>query len=102
MMSPRNITSAHSIDIALCSVDEAAFHAALHARRKLLGEEKPDYRITRYSRLWRLRAPPTAADPERYQEEVERLAERFSDERYRTPSSLCHADSQAWAYGQPG
>ena len=72
-------TSENSVDVALCSIDAAAYGAAQQARRFLLGEQKTDHAVTRYSRLYRLRAPAGAADPVRYHDEVERLAERFSD-----------------------
>ena len=72
-------TSTHHVDIALCTVDEAAFGAAQTARRFLFGDEVPELVISRWSRLWRLKPPREAADPEQYFDEVERLAERFSD-----------------------
>lgn len=72
-------TKTHAIDIALCTIDEAAFGAAQTARRKMLGVEEPD----QLGRLWRLRPPPNAADPSCYADAVERLAERFLDGQVR-------------------
>lgn len=46
-------THAHAIDVALCTVDSASFSAAQTARRRLLGERRPD----RFGRLWRLKLP---------------------------------------------
>ena len=66
-------TSEHAIDVALCTVDSAAFGAAQTARRKLLGQFKADDR----GRLWRLRLPSDAADHERYYAVVERLSDEF-------------------------
>ena len=66
-------TSEHAIDVALCTVDSAAFGAAQTARRMLLGEFKSDNR----GRLWRLRLPSNAADHERYYAVVERLSDEF-------------------------
>ena len=66
-------TSEHAIDVALCTVDSAAFGAAQTARRKLLGEINADDR----GRLWRLRLPSDAADHKRYQDTVERLSDEF-------------------------
>ena len=68
-------TQQHAVDIALCTVDEAAFGAALTARRQLLGNLSPD----RYGRLWRLKTPDDAADAAAYELEVDRLADRFLD-----------------------
>ena len=50
-------THAHAIDVALCTVDSASFSAAQTARRRLLGERRPD----RFGRLWRLKLPPEKA-----------------------------------------
>lgn len=52
----------HRIDVALCTIDNAAFGAALNARRK----RYPDFVA---------RAPPHAREPERWRDEVERLAQ---------------------------
>ena len=68
-------TSTHAIDIALCTVDPAAFGAALQARRQMLGALSPD----RLGRLWRLRAPHDVASIDQYNTEVDALAQRFLD-----------------------
>ena len=65
-------TRTHAVDVALCTVDSAAFSAAQTARRRLLGERRPD----RYGRLWRLK-PPLDADAAQYEAEVERLSSLF-------------------------
>jgi hypothetical protein len=53
---------AHAVDIALCTIDSAAFGAALNARRRAC----PEFEAS---------VPAGARDPERYRAEVARLAQ---------------------------
>ncbi|KAL1507964.1 hypothetical protein AB1Y20_007568 [Prymnesium parvum] len=66
-------TRRHHVDVALCTVDESAYGAALLARRQLLGDLSPD----RLGRLWRLHPPDDVADVEAFNHEVDRLADAF-------------------------
>jgi hypothetical protein len=72
-------TKTHAIDVALCTVDQAAFGAAHLARRQLLGDKLSENHLNMFSMLWRLKPPADITDPARFHSEVERLADRFLD-----------------------
>ena len=65
----RAFTATHAVDCALCTLDEAAFGAALNARRR------EDETFQRHRRA------PEGTDEARYASEVTRLAELFDDGR---------------------
>ena len=70
LLEVREFTATHAVDVALCTLDEAAFGAALNARR-------------REDASFRERAPPDLDDDrqQRYAHEVTRLSEMLHEGR---------------------